>query len=702
VVTARAFTFTSPDHWALAAIVPVTSDMEINTDNSTSLARFVMKDAQHMLSLHDGTFLILDDHGQFQLCSDQGETISGLGPIFPNARKMFHTADTLFVMEGDSAKRIFELDTTTFQIRTIHAFPGLHDAAANTDALWLLLDEGLFRFDRCSGQLAKVEDLEVPPHAILSTNGYSLSVFDPIERNILICDSTDNSMRSIDIDRWLPEPASVAGYSLVGNGKHFLLSWVLNKGFEGFLAFDDLGNILAKGRFSGLNKPTSLSLYNGCIFYLLDDGTTIWLVAATETLLNVAERRLLPSLDLPGHGLEWLCADITAKLPKNATLKLRWASTDQADLKYAVDLTLQNDALSMTQRLETIDRLLQDQWSSPVIYVGEGSHKEEQYRLPLHAAQDQWLWIDLTITTQQLSASTLIRSASVRYGDGGLMQYLPAIYRADSDLRQGRRTASDGATRPLIDNSMRNLVAVLETTTDGIDTIISGLVQCLGTEKCDPQRLGSLAAMIGVPFHDVLSESMKRRLLGEAAAIIAKRGTRDGLLIMLGALLPDRRIRVRDRTTELAPITLGAATIAGSHLPALLTGPSRHIAKLNAQLILGQTALCKTDDCTQGLIAPSPQVLVEIETYDGERNRYGPAIEEMVAQMVPANVLPVTRWYPIGGIPKLTLEADETRLPLKQSVTIGGSNPLGTATLGSAHTRPTLSAQGHPTHWKLA
>jgi len=193
--------------------------------------------------------------------------------------------------------------------------------------------------------------------------------------------------------------------------------------------------------------------------------------------------------------------------------------------------------------------------------------------------------------------------------------------------------------------------------------------------------------MLGLPFHDALSSDMQRRLVKAAPAMLARRGTRLGLVAMLEALFPGRPIQVVDRTELLIPVTLGS----GSALPAMLAGPSIRVPKLNARLVLNKTGLCPANACTDALIAPGPEVLVSIPARVREQLRYRDAVAEMVEAMVPAGVRVRLRWTPWrdhGATPPGDVL---TVLDIPEQVSLGVGPALGRARTGG---RPAARLDG--------
>ena len=129
------------------------------------------------------------------------------------------------------------------------------------------------------------------------------------------------------------------------------------------------------------------------------------------------------------------------------------------------------------------------------------------------------------------------------------MEYLPAIYQ--------RAEAEPGSF-------LRNLVGVLEATTQTLDGEIGAMGSKIDPDTAPVPWLNYVARWIGLPWDDALDETQKRALVKRANEIATKRGTRAGLEALLDCLMPGQppRYRVIDFTSEYS-----FATVGGCNLP---------------------------------------------------------------------------------------------------------------------------------------
>ena len=291
----------------------------------------------------------------------------------------------------------------------------------------------------------------------------------------------------------------------------------------------------------------------------------------------------------------------------------------------------------------------------------------EPYALPLHDAAGNMLWIELALHRNQVAESAEVASLAVHHDAASLIDNLPAIYRGP---------AGDA------DGTLRRLVAVLETTTQGIDELISRLA-CAARPGSDRGPLGppQLAALLCSASQAELPAGAQRSLLKGARAILAGRGALAGVHALLNAIFGARRFVVVDRSEQLAPIALGGGGFPGSRLPSFLAGPSVRVPKLNARLVLGTTPLCAADNGDAAIARP-PELLVVIPASGTERRRYGAAVRRMLEEMIPAGVRLRPHWTAmqhglVDAADVLTVVAEP--LPLR----LGDGQALGAARLAS-------------------
>ena len=608
------------------------------------------------------------------------------GPLLGKVVRLIAGRETLWALAdctppgaraGTGARRLLQLDSRSLHLLINQEVGGGADIAADgRDGIWLLSGLSLQRIAPSGGAMGSALPLEHRPRAIAAAGG-RMALLSRDGRQLTLLDPASGRGVHLDLRR-LAGPGWDGGKAhLSGAGSALLVDGRIGPE-PGFLLLDPDGNPLLIASWRDGPGP-DLLIGAG------DDLVGLFPEAGGQRLRRFAglarpgsQRRLTPPLETISPAGTWLRAEVTARLPERATLSLRWAATADTALAAKVEHALAHVATPMTQRLAEVEKLLGPLWSRTFTYVGErhdGPAPPERFAFPLHAAAGPLLWVDLRIARGSADAAPEIDTLLVIHEARSLMDDLPAIYSGDGDR----------------DGTMRRLVAVLETTTQGIDHRIARLATRLDPDRTSARWLPDLAAMLGLPFHDALTPNMQRRLVKAAPAILARRGTRLGLLAMLEALFPGRPIRVVDRTEQLIPIALGGGGVGGRALPAMLAGPSIRVPRLSARLVLGKTRLVATDACAELLLAPGPEILVSIPARVREQQLYRDAVAQMIEAMVPAGVRVRLRWTPWRGHGAVRPEDVLTMLGVPEPVRLGAGPALGRARTGG---RPAARLDG--------
>jgi phage tail-like protein len=575
------------------------------------------------------------------------------------------------------SRRLVQVDERSLHVLINRDVGNVIDvAAAAKDGLWLLGPRTLRRISAKGAPAGRVRALAEGARAIAGAAG-RLALLSEDGRRVALLDPVSGDSVSIDLTRVAGPGWSGEKAMLSGTGAAFLIDGTIGTE-RGFLLLDRDGNLLATGSWRDGLAPDLLAGAGDDLLGLFGEAGGQRIRRFGGLGRPGSERRMTPPLETISPAGTWLRAEITARLPERATLGLRWAATDDEALAATVEGIFADSSIPMSRRLERVELLLQGLWSKTFTYIGEAHDAPapgERFAFPLHAAAGHLLWVDIKVARNSADAAPEIETLLVIHEATSLMDDLPAIYSGEGDR----------------DGTMRRLVGVLEATTQGIDHRVARLAARLDPDRTSVRWLPDLAAMLGLPFHDALSADMQRRLVKAAPAILSRRGTRLGLLAMLEALFPGRPIQVVDRTELLIPISLGRDGVGGSALPAMLSGPSTRIPKLNARLVLNTTGLCKANACTDASIAPGPEVLVSIPARGREQQRYRDSLAQMIEAMVPSGVrvrLRWTQWHEHGR----TRPADVlTDLSAPERLSLGLGPALGQARTGG---RPAARLDG--------
>lgn len=347
---------------------------------------------------------------------------------------------------------------------------------------------------------------------------------------------------------------------------------------------------------------------------------------------------LTPTLTSPdGKDRGWLRAELLTDLPPDATLQVRYASSSDPSLISAVTRIVSDGATPPSQRFARINQLL-TQWTA-VEYRGVAAPPcndgqpaaPEVYSVPLHGATGTALWLVVELRAAGPDHLPKLLKLDVRYPELSLMQHLPAIYRS----KEGDR-----------DGLLRSLVEVLEATTHGLQERIERLGMLVDPATAPEQWLDFLAAWIGMPWHEALTLQAKRALLGAAADLLAWRGTRAGLLLLLRCLLPGTRVHIVDSTVDLSPVILAGEGGAGATLlPAVLLGRPHSYAVLGSpHTVLGRTHLkCENEDaCPRDLI--EGRLLIRISADAEDNAAIADILGYLIRDYVPVGLRVDLRW----------------------------------------------------------
>ena len=640
------YRFRTDDQWRRVACAGLAGTAATDVDTGKDMGG-ITGCRVRTLALSPGGDLFWVADGRLLAAGREAPLAGVEGPRVGAVRRLVAGRNRLWALvfcggEKDRRGRLVRIDAASLQVLTDAAADDVTDIALDgRDGLWVLAGDILHRIADSGAETARMDAPE-PGASAVAVAGTRLALLAQDGRHVAMLDPATGAALRVNLSAfagpgWIGEQASLssAGDSVLVEGAVEIYSGGRRIAEPRFFLIGAGGDLVGGGSWVGDRAPSPLAASGNDLFGLFDRSGEQRVLRFEGLALAGGERRLTPALDTVSPAGRWLRAEVKARLPEHSTLTLRWVASADEGLRRLVERTLADATRPMTWRLERVDEMLAGSWSDEFTYAGvdnDGHAPLERLAFPLHDANGPILWVDLSLRRNSAVAAPEIESLLVLHEAESLMDDLPAIYSGEGDR----------------DGTLRRLVAVLETTTQGIDYRIGGLARRLDPRRTGDRWLPGLAAMLGLPFHDALSPEMQRGLVAAAPSILARRGTRRGLVDMVEALFPGRPIRVTDRTEQLVPIALGRGA-AGRSLPALLSGPSIRVPKLNARLVLNKTALCRTNACSDAQIAPPPQVLIAIPASRDERLRYGEAVASMARAMIPAGVKLRLNWIPWRG-----------------------------------------------------
>jgi phage tail-like protein len=138
------------------------------------------------------------------------------------------------------------------------------------------------------------------------------------------------------------------------------------------------------------------------------------------------------------------------------------------------------------------------------------------------AATGQSLWVELQLLGDEF-ASPAVDSVRAYFPRQSYLQYLPTIYRED----------------PRSAEFLMRFLSLFESTYVGLEAEFAGLSRYFDATGVPEAHLGWLAEWVGVSLDEVWSEETRREVLRRAPHLAARRGTREGVTLLLETLLAD-------------------------------------------------------------------------------------------------------------------------------------------------------------------
>lgn len=327
----------------------------------------------------------------------------------------------------------------------------------------------------------------------------------------------------------------------------------------------------------------------------------------------------------------WLRVQATASLPAGTTLEISYASTDNKEIRDQLNKIATDESMTASQRIQ---RLLREPEFSrgPTIFYGTAASQTAQtYSAKLFDVKDRFLWIRVSLTATAGARLPSLSELAVLYPGRTLMENLPSIYQKEESRPQ---------------SFLRDLVGVLETTTQGLDSQIASMGGQIHPASATEPWLNFIARWLGLPWDDALSLEQKRALVLRAADLAKNRGTRAGLEALLESLIPGtpRRFRVTDRTADSGFAIVGGGSCLGSALPAMLGGRTRWTRELGSDAVLGYMRLPCPGQLNDGVWHLSGRIRVDVAATSAERKAWEPWLLALIQEMVPLTARVELRW----------------------------------------------------------
>lgn len=326
----------------------------------------------------------------------------------------------------------------------------------------------------------------------------------------------------------------------------------------------------------------------------------------------------------------WLRVETTTSLPQGSTLEISWAATDDPPESPSTIIT--DDSVSASQLVANVLGE-PDLHRGRTVFHGAGDSEKQSaqttFATPLFDIKERYLRVCITLTAATGARLPLLSELAVFYPGHTLMENLPAIYQREEQ-------------RP--NSFLRQLVGVLETTTNGLDARIASMGSQIHPNTAKEPWLDFIARWLGVPWDDELSLEQKQAIVRRGAELAKGRGTRAGLEALLEALIPSRRFRVTDATADFGFAVVGGQSCTGTALPAMLGGHTRWRAELDSRAVLGYMRLPCAGELEDGAWQIAGRVRIEVAATTAERKAWEPWLLTLIKEMVPLTARVELRW----------------------------------------------------------
>ncbi|MFC8130881.1 hypothetical protein [Streptomyces sp. NPDC057302] len=322
----------------------------------------------------------------------------------------------------------------------------------------------------------------------------------------------------------------------------------------------------------------------------------------------------------PGPPGGWNRAEADITLPAGTAMELSWASTDDPLIVRRAGHLL--DGPMTATVVADLETLLP--WHpGSVTYPSAGSGAAERLAALLDEVEHDTVWLRIRLRTPPGRTPPQLARLRVTHSAPGYLENLPALY------RDNPRSAPQ----------LRRILAPYEVLFDGLDEVLATLAQRLDPLTAADDWTAYLLSWLGFPPLGDLPAPIRRALLSDAGTLLARRGTRDGLQLLLD-LVTDGRATVHDSADDPAGWVLGPARIEAAGAPptrlgydtlALATRPQPPRA---GQMVAGASAL--------GPGCPDPRLLLAqhvslITIALRQAPDLAPIIERLLPTFVPAH-----------------------------------------------------------------
>lgn len=256
------------------------------------------------------------------------------------------------------------------------------------------------------------------------------------------------------------------------------------------------------------------------------DEHGIWVSKDSAKKRGVFLSRLFDSREAQ---MEWHRLVLKVNDESDAPYRVSIYTSEEAQLLWKGEMISLSDwirdgSISMEEKLE---------WMEPYCQKTETGKSD----LLLHEVTGRYLWISLEVY-RQFEQDLRFETMTIYFPKQSWLSYLPEIYTA-------------GDTEHFLDRYL----SVFQSVFDDMNEKIKNVPYLLDVNTTDSAYLDYLCEWLGVTKSQMWPEEKKRALLAEAADIYKIKGTRRGLLKILGLFLDDEVYLVEKHQWKQAHLT---------------------------------------------------------------------------------------------------------------------------------------------------
>jgi phage tail-like protein len=251
----------------------------------------------------------------------------------------------------------------------------------------------------------------------------------------------------------------------------------------------------------------------------------------------------------------WHRLDLAADIDAGGAIDVYYASADDEVLARAVSGIFHRN-VSQAEKVRALESVLQDRWIGPhelrVASGVAGARPQGSFVPPAsHSVlfrpdTRRYLWLKLELSGLAPRAKASLHEMRVYYPRLSYLRYLPAVYQHDEVSR----------------DFLERFLSMFETIFSGLEATLERIPEVFDPELTPNEFLEWLALWLDLGIEEEWPDSVKRRLVQNAARLYQHKGTPGGLADMIEVVAGTRPI-IRESFQTEPPFILGGGVHLG-------------------------------------------------------------------------------------------------------------------------------------------